>query len=290
MDFSEDNKLVNLGRKYKKKAIDWNCRYDGQLMFEPESIITIIGKFGYLFLGYFVKKNLNLGWGGFILSTIVIYVIFLLVKRILWKVYEKKANSIWKSLSAKYMVLRNDYIENKATEIGCTSVNKESTNIKEKEWDLPCESGYIKGNWCSKTYIHSMADNYGDIVIMGETTVANNDIWKLDAEYQAKGYSMLDVGVSDFNKRFRVYTKDPVKARTYFSATMIQDYLNKGMGLDYTVYGNNLFFEFQGVSISPEFNFNDDSIEHYFYEVDHYFKDMLKLKADAQSNENFMFK
>ena len=40
----------------------------------------------------------------------------------------------------------------------------------------------------------------------------------------------------------------------------------------------------------PEFNFNDDSIEHYFYEVDHYFKDMLKLKADAQSNENFMFK
>ncbi len=291
MDFTEDSKLVEQGRRFYKKSARWQTWFEDQLVFEPGSPMTIVTKLGYFILGFLIKEMFALGWAGFFLSSVICYFAILIFKRIMWKKNEKKETKIWNSLNAKYIPLRNEYIENKAEEIGCTSINKETTDMREKEWDLPCKSGYIKGDWCSKTYIHSMQDNYGDIVIIGEKRMAETENqYEMDETYKKEGYSVLDVGVSDFNKRFRVYTKDPVKARTYFSATMIQDYLNKGMDIDYKVLGNNLYFEVSGVTITPELNFVDNDISYYFEEAEYYFEKMLEFKSASESDENFMFR
>jgi len=304
MDFTEDNKLVEESRKYNKKANRWGEWFGAQLTFNPDAgFLCVLGKIGYLFLGFVVMSALSLGFGGFLISTLIIYAVLLVIKLVFWKTNEHKAKSIWKTLNDKYIPIRNEYMEKKAEEIGCTSKDKATTDTFKKEWDLPSANGYIKGQSHVFTYIYSSLDNYGDIVIKcipKDETDYSNELSMLrimDEKYKNEGYSQLDVGVSKFNEKYRVYTKDMVKARTYFSATMIQAYLTKKMGIDYKILGNNIYLEWNPYGqndydrlLSHDFNFIAHDVTYYFEQVDNYFKQMLDFRDVVENGDMFVLK
>ena len=95
MDFSEDNKLVKQGRKYNRKASRWEDFFRYQLSFEP-SFLTVLDKAAFVILGILIQAAFNTGFGGLILGILVSYVVLLVVKFVLYKVFAGKEKAIWR--------------------------------------------------------------------------------------------------------------------------------------------------------------------------------------------------
>lgn len=286
MDFSEDKETVDELRKYDARACRWETiRYlQLSIFFEPSFVSGVIC-FGFVIIGILLMTLFELGVGGLFLCAIGTYILFLIIEFVFYKLNDRKSKEIAKLLKDKYGPIRNTYIENKANELGCTSIDATTLDIKKKEWDYPMTTGYIKCLFNIMTYIHSSPDNYGDILI--RSIPDGQEIYlkdKIDEKAEKDGYKRLDVGVAEFNKKYKVYTKDVVKARTYFSATMIQNFINKRVNIDYRVFGNNIYLDWRPSFISPEFNFITNDIVYYFNEVDNYFNSLLEFKGMVEND------
>ncbi|SDA71459.1 hypothetical protein SAMN02910368_02232 [Lachnospiraceae bacterium G11] len=313
----EDADFVKRGRRYAKIADFWDDRFHGQLDFDMSGfhgVLKVLSIICYLILGLIVGTIM--GIKSVLLAAIVggliLWGVFLSIKYLNIKIFEDKAKKIWEALREKYTPLRNKYLEEQAIKYGCTSVNPETIEMNLKEWDMPALGGYIKGTRNMFTYVFSSMDNYGDIVVKSIPQKPESDyMWdikkvleNMDKEYTDNGYTVLDVGVDEFNDKYRVYTKNEVKARTYFSASMITTFLESGIEkVDYRIFGNNIFVNIdhkiwgdkmvlgeEVIGISQQLDFKCTDIRYYFDEVRRYFNAMRDFKNQMENENRFIYK
>ncbi len=319
----EDADFVKKGRRYAKIADFWDDRFHGQLVFDMSGfhgVLKVLSIICYLVLGVIVGGIMGIKSGllAAIVGGLILWVVSLSIKYLFVKIYEDKAKKIWEVLREKYTPLRNRYLEEQAIEYGCTSVNPETIEMNLKEWDMPALGGYIKGTRNMFTYVFSSMDNYGDIIVKSipkepvpsiyafdrkvlDPVIALNS---MDKEQMDNGYTILDVGVDEFNDKYRVYTKNEVKARTYFSASMITTFLESGIEkVDYRVFGNNIFVNIdhkiwedkmvvgeEVIGISQQLGFKCADIRFYFDEVRRYFNAMRDFKNQIENENRFIYK
>lgn len=276
-----DKKAIKKGKSYYKKYLKYDERvgYSTKYFFEvytfytPYRWISTLAYFVFMFL---LWGELELSGKKPLLFTIILFFVFLIIKLILRANYKKKYQSILDRLEKKYADLRNQYLENKMSSNGFINNSSSSLDITKKNWIGDYLDGRINIYPSNFTFVINLENDYGEVLAYEGI---NSDL--LENNLNNKTMSRLQVGFTEFDSKYYILSNNLVKARNYFSASMVDGLLkNPGMisQFDFNIYiKNNTLYLSKAISsiLDGEVNLKENTVEHYIEQIDFWHEEVI---------------